>query len=266
MSPPPPLIFIVKTLRGDMAQVIDKEVLPKERKHRITNFFTNLFQMGYDIVHGSIGTKVSCLLMGFGQIFQGQIIKGLLYFGIEVLFVLFMVFFGGSYLGTFLFSGHLGTTEMRNELVDGILEPVPGDDSQLILLYGIASLVVIILFVTLWVTNIKGCIENDSIIENGGRPRSFKEDLKRFFNEKLYITLLTPPLIGILVFTILPLIFMILIAFTNYDYQHIPPTHLFDWVGFDTFVTLFTSTGTSSFAMVFLRVLIWTFCWAFIAT
>ena len=266
MSPPPPLICIVKTLRGDMAQVIDKEVLPKVRKHRITNFFTNLFQMGYDIVHGSIGTKVSCLLMGFGQIFQGQIIKGLLYFGIEVLFVLFMVFFGGSYLGTFLFSGHLGTTEMRNELVDGILEPVPGDDSQLILLYGIASLVVIILFVTLWVTNIKGCIENDRIIENGGRPRSFKEDLKRFFNEKLYITLLTPPLIGILVFTILPLIFMILIAFTNYDYQHIPPTHLFDWVGFDTFVTLFTSTGTSSFAMVFLRVLIWTFCWAFIAT
>ena len=245
-----------------------KEGTKLEKKPGIfTRFFTGLFQMIYDVIHGSIGTKISCLFMGFGQILQGQVVKGFLYFGIEVLFALFMAFFGGNYLGKFLFSGHLGTVPTHDELSpDGIMEPVLGDDSQLILLFGLASLIVVILFVTIWVMNIKGCIENDRTIEDGGKLRSIRQDVSRFFNERVYITLLTPPMIGILVFTVLPLIFMILIAFTNYDYQHLPPTHLFDWVGFDNFLNLFTSSGTSSFAMVFLRVLIWTFCWAFIAT
>ncbi len=258
-----------------MAKAVAKERKIKQSKSLreenkpgfFTRFFTGLFQTVYDVIHGSIGTKISCLLMGFGQIFQGQIIKGLLYSAIEVLFILFMSFFGGKYLGLFLFSGHLGTVETHNELSpDGILEPVPGDDSQLILLYGISSLVIVILFVSIWVMNIKGCIENDRRIEDGLKLRTFRQDVSRFFNEKLYVTLLLPPMIGILVFTVLPLIFMILIAFTNYDYQHLPPTHLFDWVGFRNFLNLFTMTGTSSFAMVFLRVLIWTFCWAFIST
>ena len=177
-----------------------------------------------------------------------------------------MVFFGGNYLGRFLFSGHLGTVEEHNVEVNGILEPVAGDNSMLILLYGIASLIVVILFVTLWVMNVKGAVENDADLKNGKKLRTLKQDAARFINEKFYITLLVLPMIGILVFTVLPLVFMVLIAFTNYDYQHLPPKHLFDWVGLQNFASLFSISGTSSFALVFLRVLLWTFVWAFIAT
>jgi arabinogalactan oligomer/maltooligosaccharide transport system permease protein len=65
----------------------------------------------------------------------------------------------------------------------------------------------------------------------------------------------------------MPLVFMILIAFTNYDYQHMPPGKLFDWVGLENFKSMLSvSGGASSFALVFLRVLLWTFVWAFFAT
>ena len=72
--------------------------------------------------------------------------------------------------------------------------------------------------------------------------------------------------ICLLVFTVLPIIFMVLIAFTNYDYQHLPPSKLFDWVGFKNFGNLFSIAEGTGFFPVFLRVLAWTFVWAFIAT
>lgn len=248
-------------------KIKDSELPVKDKKPNIfTRFFTGLLELGYDIVHGSVATKLSFVVMGLGQIIRGQIVKGILYAVIEALFVVFMVFFGGTYIGKFLFSGHIGTVLEHTEIVNGIEEPIPGDNSMLILLYGVASLLVVILFIGVWLMNVKGSIENDRLCEDGKPLRNFKQDVSRFFNEKFYITLLTPPLIGIFVFTILPLIFMILIAFTNYDYQHLPPAHLFDWVGFENFANLFSLSSTSSFAVVFLRVLIWTFVWAFIAT
>ena len=52
-----------------------------------------------------------------------------------------------------------------------------------------------------------------------------------------FVTLWTIPTLGILVFTVLPLIFMISMAFTSYDRNHLV---LFDWVGFDNFAAMFT--------------------------
>ena len=63
--------------------------------------------------------------------------------------------------------------------------------------------------------------------------------------------------------TILPLIFMICMAFTNYSKidNHLV---LFDWVGLENFATLFDSG--SVLGSTFGRVLVWTLVWAFFAT
>jgi arabinogalactan oligomer/maltooligosaccharide transport system permease protein len=46
-----------------------------------------------------------------------------------------------------------------------------------------------------------------------------------------------------------------------------PPGKLFDWVGLNNFKMMFSLSGSGTgFAMVFLRVLAWTFIWAFFAT
>ncbi len=217
--------------------------------------------------HGSLATKLSCLVMGLGQAMRGQIVKGILYFLVEVAFVLFLVFFGGNYIGQ-IFSGHLGLNADSEEVwnpVTGVYEFVKGDNSFLILLYGVVSLIMLALFIGIWVLNVRGNLENDGIIKEGGKVATFKQDCSKFLNKKFYIPLLVLPLLGLLIFTVMPLIFMILIAFTNYDYQHTPPGKLFDWVGFANFGNLL-SIGGSGFFLVFLRVLAWTLIWAFFAT
>lgn len=218
--------------------------------------------------NGSYATRLSTLFMGFGQVARGQIGKGVLYFLLQAAFALFMIFLGGRYI-VHLFSGDLGSKlagEIWNEELQ-IFEKVKGDNSFLILLYGVASIVLVALFLILWTANVKDSYANDIRIKKGEPLRSFREDLRVLLNERFYIPLLIPPFIGLIIFTVMPLIFMVLIAFTNYDYAHMPPGSLFDWVGIQNFKTLFSlSGGGTGFALVFLRVLLWTFVWAFFAT
>ncbi|MFR4440643.1 MAG: sugar ABC transporter permease, partial [Hungatella sp.] len=74
---------------------------------------------------------------------------------------------------------------------------------------------------------------------------------------------MTPSMFFISLFTILPLIFMICMAFTNYSKidNHLM---LFDWVGMENFKTLFDSD--SILGSTFWSVLGWTLVWAFFAT
>lgn len=217
---------------------------------------------------GSYKTRLSLPFMGFGQIACGQIGKGISYLLVEVVFLLYMIFFGGRYIAH-LFSGNLGTRlsgEEWNETLQ-IFEKIKGDNSFLILLYGVVSLVLAFLFATLWWFNVLGSYENDLRIRNGEKLTTFKQDITMLLNERFYLPLLALPFVGLLVFTIMPLIFMVLIAFTNYDYAHTPPGKLFDWVGLRNFKTMFSfSGGGTGFAFVFLRVLAWTFIWALFAT
>ncbi len=221
------------------------------------------------VVHGSLATKMSFLFMGVGQIMRKQYVKGILYALLEVLFILFMAFFGGNYLFKFLFSGHLGTVQETEQVWDDALGQyvsVPGENSMFILLYGVVSLVVLVLFVIAWGMNVKGSVNNDRLLAEGKPVNTFKQDCALYINRKFYVTLLLLPLIGLTVFTVMPLVFMILIAFTNYDYQHLPPSKLFDWVGFSNFANLFSLAEGTGFAKVFLLILAWTIVWAFVAT
>ena len=234
----------------------------KIKKSRVGKDLISVFK------NGSNATRLSFLVMGFGQILRGQIAKGAVYLLTELVFLSYMIFFGGRYI-LHLFSGNLGTKlsgEQWNEQLQ-IFEKIQGHNSFLILLYGVVSLVVIALFLVVWVMNVKGSYQNDVQLKNGENLPTFKEDIRALLNERFYAPLLALPFLGLLVFTVMPLVFMVLIAFTNYDYAHMPPGKLFDWVGVENFKIMFSlSGGNSGFALVFLRVLLWTFVWAFFAT
>ena len=176
----------------------------------------SLKELGAALGNGSVFTRLSFVFMGFGQVARGQFVKGALYFLTEAAFLLFMIFFGGRYIAH-LFSGNLGTRlsgEVWNEELQ-IFEKTRGDNSFLILLYGVVSLVLVLFFLVVWAMNIKGSYENDKRRERGEAVRSFKEDLHLLLNEKFYVPLLTLPFLGLIVFTVMPLVFMVLIAFTN---------------------------------------------------
>ncbi|MCR4879535.1 MAG: ABC transporter permease subunit [Bacilli bacterium] len=101
-----------------------------------------------------------------------------------------------------------------------------------------------------------------------GRPKSFKETVASLFNENFHVTILFLPILGIVMLTIVPLIFSIVVAFTNYsDPNNIPPTQLFGWVYFDNFATLFSGRGQfATLPEALGKTLGWTILWAFAAT
>ena len=76
------------------------------------------------------------------------------------------------------------------------------------------------------------------------------------------MTLLTVPTAAVLVFTVLPLLYMILLAFTSYDHNHLPPKNLFDWIGLSNFGKMLGG----NIAGTFFPLLVWTLIWAFFAT
>ena len=91
-------------------------------------------------------------------------------------------------------------------------------------------------------------------------------------DDQFHKTLLALPMTGIVIFTVMPIVFMILVAFTCYDGTHNGYTNnLFHWVGLDNFNTMLSwevkgGAGTQSYAATFGEVLSWTLIWAFFAT
>ena len=75
--------------------------------------------------------------------------------------------------------------------------------------------------------------------------------------------ILSPSVLLLLFVSLLPIVFGILIAFTDYSRNNIPPTKLIHWVGLDNFITV---TQVFSWMHTFLGVLSWTIVWAILAT
>lgn len=76
--------------------------------------------------------------------------------------------------------------------------------------------------------------------------------------------LLTIPAYLVMIFAIVfPVLVTIFIAFTNYNFQNVPPANLIDWVGFETFSSIFTLTA---YRDTFFAVFSWTIIWTLAAT
>ncbi len=214
------------------------------------------------ISKGGMETKLSMVLMGVGNIVHGQIVKGLIFLAAEVAYIAFMIAAGVSCIAMLPSLGSVEQEEVWNEALQ-IYEYTKGDQSILILLYGIASLLITFLMACTWVCSLRSAYKAECLAKEGRHVNSFVEDLKTLLHENLQRLLMTPPMIFIVAFTILPLIFMICMAFTNYSKidSHLV---LFDWVGLENFKTLFDSS--SILGSTFWSVLGWTLVWAFFAT
>lgn len=212
---------------------------------------------------GDIFTKLSCLIFGLGNLVRGQIIQGLLFLAVEFGLIWYMVSFGANALYDFITLGTETQTKVFNESTQ-VYEYLPGDNSQLCLLYGVVTLFVILGFVLVMRAAVRSSYIAQKAVAAGKKPLTFKEIVKDLKNKRMYHVFLAFPFAGILLFTIMPLIFMILMAFTNYDRDHLPPGNLFDWVGLENFRRVLNAE--SNLGYTFWHVLGWTLVWAFFAT
>ena len=214
------------------------------------------------ITKGDLQTKLSIPIMGFGIFAKGQRIKGAIVFLIEIAFLLFMATFGNTALAKLPSLGGAAQEKVWNEAKQ-IYEYTAGDNSQLILLYGVVTCFAIVAIIVLWILQIKHSYKLELLKKNGKKIPGFIEDIKELFNKNLYITLMSLPCIGILLFNIIPLVYMISMAFTTYSKED-EQLQLFKWNGFTQFARVLNLGG--NIGRQFWQVLLWTVIWAFFAT
>ena len=217
---------------------------------------------------GDVHTKLSYVIMGWGCLRRGQILRGLMFLLFELVFIFYMIFSGGYWISMLPSLGKVGPGEVYDAVLDTYVYQY-NDNSFKILLYGVLTIFFIIAFLYTWRTNIKQNRIAEQIIKSGKPLKSGRDDLRSLVDDQFHKTLLALPLTGILIFTVLPIVFMILVAFTNYDGSHDGFINgLFTWQGLENFRTLlvWNGGGGRSYAATFGEILTWTLIWAVFAT
>ena len=214
------------------------------------------------LLKGDLFTKLSAVLMGVGIAGHRQIIKGAVVLLMEIAFLGFMVTTGFHNLSMMSSLGTEAQGKVWNEAKQ-IYEYSTGDNSQQILLAGVVTCFVIAGFIALWILQLQHSYKLQKMIEKGETVPSLGKDVKNLFDGNLHITLMALPCIGILIFNIVPLVYMITMAFTTYskEGEHLV---LFDWDGLHQFQRVLNMNG--NIGRQFWHVLAWTIIWAVFAT
>lgn len=201
----------------------------------------------------SVQVKASMIVMGTGQLMYHQWVKGFLYLAVLIAAILYFILTGVSdVIGFFT----LGTVEADPWL------GTQGDDSVIMLLRGLFSFMVMIAVVLVYRSNVKDIVECDKKVHMGKELPAFGKAVSIFLDRKFYIVALALPVAGVLVFQVIPIVFMILIAFTNYGGDIVPPK-LVDWIGIGNFTKIL---ALSDIKNTFFKILGWNLIWAFAST
>ncbi|PYZ97410.1 sugar ABC transporter permease [Alteribacter lacisalsi] len=197
--------------------------------------------------HNPTVAALLSIIPGFGQMYNKRFVKG------AVLFILFAAFVG--VLAEFITDGLQGLVTLG--------EVPREDDSRLFLSYGILSLIFLSFFITFYVFNILDARKDAKRIQLGWEIPGIRQGFKNAWDNGFPYFLIAPGLFLLVFVVIFPLLFMVGLAFTNYNLYNAPPRNILDWVGFDNFVRLFT---ISEWRNTFFSVLSWTLIWTFVAT
>ena len=188
------------------------------------------------------------LIPGLGQIYNKQKAKGAIFLGVTILFLIYFFAIAAPELGNLITLGE-----------------VPGRDNSLFMLIrGAFHFILVIVYFIFYALNLKDAYtiakrwNNDYPV-----PTTFKDMLKGIYANGFPYLLIIPSYIAMTFAIIFPVLVTLLIAFTNYDFQHLPPTKLLDWVSVTNFTNIWR---LSTFRSAFGAVLGWTIIWALAAS
>ncbi len=200
-------------------------------------------------------TVSSICFMGLAHlIYLKDYVKGIFFALCEIVFLVF-------------------SPSIVNKLIDLVTLGTPNpdvpikqrDNSIFMLIDGILILALITFFIILYILSIKSAKKEykDSCRKQGFGTQ--KEHLNTALGKSFPIFGLAPSFIIVIIFVVVPLLFSICVAFTNYsDPNHIPPNNTVDWVGLQNFKDLMW--GQKTWSQGFLRVAGWTLVWAVLST
>lgn len=196
--------------------------------------------------HGRNAALLS-ILPGFGQFYNKQFLKGAIFLILTVSF--FAAFFDTLNLG---FWGLFTLGEI----------PVL-DHSIFLLIDGIIALIVTALGLIIYAFNIYDAYNNGKKRDLGLELNSVREQYHNLLDNGFPYLMISPGFFLLVFVVIFPILFVVLLAFTNYDLYHSPPAKLVDWIGIQNFIDIFK---LDLWRKTFFGVMGWTIVWTFVAT
>ena len=188
---------------------------------------------------------LASIIPGGGQFLNKQVLKGVIFLVIFALYILHLFSFGFD-----AFNGlvTLGITPRE-------------DHSLFLLIEGVLELLITVIFIIFYAVQMWDArnVAKLNAINPDKVNRSAKDILNNLYESGFPYLLTIPAYILMLFAIVFPVVVTILIVFTNYDFQHIPPAKLIEWTGLETFNSIFTlTTYRETFGAVFSWTVIWT--------
>jgi arabinogalactan oligomer / maltooligosaccharide transport system permease protein len=203
-------------------------------------------EKSYQTNHRRIATALS-IIPGLGQLYNKQYLKGIAF-----------LILTGAFFGVF--------SDLLNMGLWGLFtlgEQTPRDHSIFLLVEGILAVIVLIFGIGFYLFNMNDAYKNGLKRDMGVRLSSLKEQYNNLVDNGFPYLIMSPGFLLLIFVVVFPIIFVVLLAFTNYDLYHSPPAKLVDWVGLKNFFDLFQ---LESWRQTFFSVLSWTIVWTFVAT
>ncbi len=197
----------------------------------------------------------ACLFMGLSHfLYLREWVKGTLFALIEAAFILSLP----NLIGRLSDMITLGTPSPDIPVLER-------DNSIFMLIDGILALALIFVFAILYTVSVRSAVASYKELKTTGHYAENRKIISQLADKGFAFAALSPCIILVLVFVVVPLIFSACVAFTNYSSpSHIPPSNTVDWVGLDNFRDMFGGDAVWTGALG--RVAIWTLLWGVLAT
>lgn len=145
------------------------------------------------------------------------------------------------------------------ELYNKITGWLSADNSTQLLGNGLIALVVVLVFIFFYVICIVDAVKERSKINSGEEVESTLDYLKRIWRDAYVYVILSPAIVLVLIFTLIPFLFTFLLAFTDYSYKIKLGADLISWTGFAAFKQ---AVVDPSWLSIFSKIFAWTVFWA----
>ena len=198
---------------------------------------------------------VSCLFMGLGQIvYLKNYVMGIFYAAIELITLLCLPGIVNKLIGLVT----LGTENLSVPVTQR-------DHSIFMMIDGILVIGVLALVLILYYVSVKSTVSEYARVRRSGQLPDKARKKSSLVESAFFGVAMSPTLVLIMVFVVVPLIFSFLVAFTDYSSpNHLPPANTVNWVGFSNFKDLFGRDA--SFTTALIHTSIWTLIWGVLAT
>ncbi|WP_047984443.1 carbohydrate ABC transporter permease [Ornithinibacillus californiensis] len=195
----------------------------------------------------NIATLLSVIVPGLGQLYNRRILKGLIFLIVTISFL-------------------VATWDYLDIGIWGLftLGTIPREHHSIqLLLQGLISLIVLFFGIIIYIYNIRDARKDAIAREEGRKKPSLLKGMLDFYDGGFPYFMIIPGLIMLVFIVVLPLLFMLALAFTDYNQYNAPPRNLLSWVGFDNFVDL---VNIGVWKDTFFSVFTWTIVWTVVAT